>query len=131
MIVCQCGYLILLRRVQMIQSVIRTLLERTKNAIRGYFLWLKVGWPFAVLTCVVLAAVLLTIEQWIHVWVVLILGTVFTVLEMLNYAVERLCNLCAGTKYNNEVRIIKDVCAGTILVSGLALGAVALWVVLT
>ena len=114
----------------MIQSAIRDLIERTRNGIRGYFLWLKVGWPFVVLVSIVLAAAFLILDKWLHVWVILILGTVLTVCEMVNYAVEKLCDLCVGTKYNAAVRQIKDICAGTVLVSGLALGAAGLWIVL-
>jgi len=114
----------------MIQSSIRNLLDRTRNGIRGYFLWLKVGWPFAILTSVVLALALLLFDKWLHIWVILILGTGLTVTEMLNYAIERLCDRCMGTRYNEDVRLIKDLCAGAVLVSGLSLGAVGLWIVL-
>ena len=114
----------------MIQSAIRDLIARTINGIRGYFVWLRVGWPFAVLVSIVLAAAFLILDKWLHVWVVLILGTVLTVTEMLNYAIERLCDRCMGTRYNEDVRLIKDICAGAVLVSGLSLGAVGLWIVL-
>ena len=113
-----------------IQSVIRGLIARTINGIRGYFVWLRVGWPFAVLVSIVLAAAFLILDKWLHVWVVLILGTVLTVTEMLNYAIERLCDRCMGTRYNEDVRLIKDICAGAVLVAGLSLGAVGLWIVL-
>ena len=114
----------------MIQSAIRDLTARTKNGIRGYFIWLKAGWPFVVLVAVVLAAAFLILDKWLHVWVVLVLGTVLTVTEMLNYAMERVCDKCFGTKYDEEVKIIKDVFAGAVLVSGLSLGAVGFWIIL-
>jgi len=50
---------------------------------------------------------------------------------MLNYAIEKLCNLTAGTYYNPEVKLIKDLCAGAVLTSGVVLGLAGLWIITT
>jgi diacylglycerol kinase len=50
------------------------------------------------------------------------------VAEMLNTAIERLCNLI-NPSFSEEVRVIKDICAAAVLISGLALVVVGIWII--
>ena len=109
----------------------RLVMIRIIDGFRGIWQWLKVGWPFVVFFLVILAASLASIDNWLHIWVILILGTVLIIAEMLNYAIEKLCDLAIGTGYNHEVRLIKDICAGAVLASGVILGLAGLWIILT
>ena len=85
--------------------------KRIWCSIQGFFTWFKVGYPFVALFLVVLGVALIRERSWLHIWILLILGTTLTVAEMLNYAIERLCDIVT-TEKDNRVKIIKDVCAG-------------------
>lgn len=96
--------------------------------MRGFVLWFKVGYPFIILFLAVLIVALIRKEDWLHIWIILLLGATLTVTEMLNYAVEKLCNrVCKG--YDSEIKAVKDICSGAVLVAGLSLGVVGLWVI--
>lgn len=110
---------------------IRSLANRINNGIRGIRIWLKTGYLFTIFFLVILIASLLKTQNWLHIWVILTLGSVLIVTEMLNYAIEKLCNLTAGTYYNPEVKLIKDLCAGAVLTSGAVLGLAGLWIITT
>lgn len=107
----------------------RKYLSRINNGIRGIWRWLKVGKLFVTFFLVILIASLLTVDNWLHIWVILILGAVLTIAEMLNYAIEQLCDLIVGKGYNDQVRLIKDVCAGAVLAAGAILGIAGLWII--
>ena len=96
--------------------------------MRGFALWLKVGYPFVILFLAVLIAALMRGANWLHIWIILTLGATLTIAEMLNYAIERLCDV-VSVKRNDDIRAIKDICSGAVLVAGLALGIVGLWVI--
>jgi diacylglycerol kinase len=51
------------------------------------------------------------------------------VAEMLNYAIEKVCDLI-DISLNPKIRDIKDICAGAVLVSGIILGIVGLWIII-
>jgi len=99
-------------------------------SIRGFALWLKVGYPFMLLFLAVLGVALFKQVSWLHIWIILILGTTLTIAEMINYAIERLCDFVCKNKQNDNIRAIKDICAGCVLVAGLALGVVGLWIII-
>jgi len=99
-------------------------------SIRGFVLWLQVGYPFMLLFLAVLGIALFRGVSWLHMWIVLILGTTLTITEMINYAIERLCNFVCKNKQNDNIKAIKDILAGAVLVAGLALGVVGLWIII-
>jgi len=93
----------------------------------GVFTYAKVGYPYIVLALVLPLTAYLTGKSWLHMWVLLILGAVMVISEMLNYSIERLCNL-VEKNYNKDVKVIKDICSGTVLVSAVVLGVAWVWV---
>lgn len=104
------------------------LIRRTYVALKGFLTWFRVGYPFILLPSALLLAVWLLGYGWIELTIVFALGMILIVAEMFNYAIERLCNLVSPNK-NEDVRIIKDVCAGTVLVSGTVLVVVGLYII--
>ncbi len=53
-------------------------------------------------------------------WIVIILCiSIVLILEMLNTAIEKLCNLIT-TEFHPEIKTIKDVCAGAVLTAAVA-----------
>jgi len=98
-------------------------------SIQGFALWFKVGYPFIILFFAVLIAALMRGANWLHIWIILTLGATLTIAEMLNYAIEKLCDVVKPEK-DNRIKDIKDICSGAVLVAGLALGIVGLWVIL-
>jgi len=105
-------------------------LKRVRISMRGFALWLKVGYPFVILFLAVLIAALMRGANWLHIWIILTLGTTLTIVEMINYAIERLCNFVCKNKQNDNIRAIKDILAGAVLIAGLALGVVGLWIII-
>jgi len=97
-------------------------------SIRGFALWLKVGYPFVILFLAVLIAALMRGANWLHIWIILTLGATLTIAEMLNYAIEKLCDVVKPKK-DGRIKDIKDLCSGAVLVAGLALGVVGVWVI--
>ncbi len=96
--------------------------------MRGFALWLKVGYPFVILFLAVLVVALMRGADWLHIWIILTLGATLTIAEMLNYAIEKLCDIVKPGK-DNRIKDIKDICSGCVLVAGLALGVVGVWVI--
>lgn len=97
--------------------------------MEGFVAWLKVGYPFILLFLGVLGIALYRQVEWLHIWIILVLGATLTVAEMLNYAIEKLCDVVT-TKKDSRIKEIKDICAGAVLVAGLALGVVGIWIIL-
>ena len=95
----------------------------------GLTAWLRVEWSLVLLWLLILTAAVLGGCSVVQAWVILILGACLMITEMVNTAIERLCNLLEPN-YNTEVKAIKDVCAGAVLVSGLALIVVGSWIIL-
>ena len=102
--------------------------SRIGISIRGFAIWFKVGYPFVFLFLAVLIVALMRGANWMHIWVILTLGATLTIAEMLNYAIERLCDVVTVEKDDN-IKAIKDICSGAVLVAGLALAVVGLWVI--
>ncbi len=98
-------------------------------SMEGFVAWLKVGYPFILLFLGVLGIALYRQVEWLHIWIILVLGATLTVAEMLNYAIEKLCDVVT-TKKDSRIKEIKDICAGAVLVAGLALGVVGIWIIL-
>jgi diacylglycerol kinase len=103
-------------------------LTRERIGFEGLFLWLRTERSLFLLWLVILLVALLRGSSDLHIWVILILGTCLMVAEMLNTAIERLCNLI-NPGFSEEVRVIKDICAAAVLVSGLALVVVGSWII--
>ncbi len=103
-------------------------LRRIWVSMRGFALWLKVGYPFVILFLTVLIVALMRGANWLHIWIILTLGATLTIAEMLNYAIEKLCDVVTP-KRDGRIKDIKDICSGAVLVAGLALGVVGLWVI--
>lgn len=97
--------------------------------MRGFALWFEVGYPFVILFLVVLGVALMRGANWLHIWIILTLGATLTIAEMLNYAIERLCDMVKPKK-DSRIKDIKDICSGAVLVAGLALAVVGLWVII-
>ena len=104
--------------------------KRIWISMRGFALWLKVGYPFIILFVAVLIVALMRGENWLHIWIILTLGATLTIAEMLNYAIEKLCDV-VKPQNDGRIRDVKDLCAGSVLVAGLALAVVGLWVIFT
>ena len=97
--------------------------------MRGFALWLKVGYPFVILFLAVLIVALMRGANWMHIWIILTLGATLTIAEMLNYAIEKLCDV-VKPQNDGGIRDVKDLCSGAVLVAGLALAIVGLWVII-
>ncbi len=110
-------------------SVVGNWLKRVRISMRGFALWVKVGYPFILLFLAVLISALMRGANWLHIWIILTLGATLTIAEMLNYAIEKLCDV-VKPQNDGRIRDIKDLCSGAVLVAGLALGIVGLWVIL-
>ena len=102
---------------------------RTKVGIRGFIEWIKVGYPFAVLPGILLLVAWLMGYGWLELVVIFSLGMILIIAEMFNYAIEKLCNL-VEYRLDEDIRVIKDILAGTVFVSGMVLVAVSLYVIL-
>jgi len=107
----------------------RRWLKRLWVSIRGFCLWLKVGYPFVALFVAVLLVALIRGASWLHIWIILILGATLTVTEMLNYAIERLCDVVMPNE-DKRIKLVKDICAGSVLVAGVALLVVGGWIII-
>ncbi len=103
-------------------------LVRVRAALRGFLTWFKAGYPFVLLPGVLLLAVWLLGYGWIELTIVFALGMILVVAEMFNYAIEKLCNLVSPDR-SAEARTIKDICAGTVAVSGTVLVIVGLYII--
>lgn len=103
-------------------------LTRVRIGFKGLFFWLKTERSLFILWLLILLGAILRGSSNFHIWVILILGTCLMVAEMLNTAIERLCNLIIPG-FSEEVRVIKDICAAAVLVSGLALVVVGIWII--
>lgn len=108
---------------------VRNWVRRTVIAFRGFQIWLKVGYPFALLPAVFLLVIWLMGYGWLELAIVLSLGMVLVIAEMFNYAIEKLCNKVLPNT-SEDIRVIKDICAGAVLVSGLVLIIVFLYIIL-
>lgn len=96
---------------------------------RGFFEWVKVGYPFVVLPGVLLVVTWLMGYGWLELVIIFSLGMILIIAEMFNYAIEKLCNFVEG-KLNEDIRVIKDISAGAVFVSGVTLVAVSLYIIL-
>lgn len=103
--------------------------KRILISMRGFVIWLEVGWPFVLLFLGVLLLAIIRKAEWLHIWIILTLGSTLTIAEMLNFAIENLCDI-VEPDHNDRIKMIKDICAGAVLVAGLALGIVGIWIIL-
>ena len=67
---------------------------------------------------------------WLHYWIILTLGVTLTISEMLNTAIEKLCDIVMP-EYNDKIKAIKDICAGTVFITGLTLATMSVWLILS
>lgn len=72
---------------------------------------------FILFLVVILASIYLKINQYEWVLIFIVSFLVF-IIEMINSAIERLCDLYT-TKKNQKIKIIKDISAGAVLLSAL------------
>ena len=107
----------------------RRWLKRLKSGFAGLLTWIRIAWPFVFLWAAVLLGAVLAGCSIAQVWIILTLGTCLMIAEMLNTAIERLCDV-VEPHYNDTIGAIKDICAGAVLVSGLALIVVGAWIIL-
>jgi len=73
-----------------------------------------------------LAGALLSIstEEWL---VIILIFIIVTVIEIINTAIEKLCDV-VSPQYNENIKLIKDISAGAVLLS--AIGAVIVGVII-
>jgi diacylglycerol kinase (ATP) len=102
-------------------------MARLRNALRGLILWSKVGYPFLLFCLAVLLITYFMGSGWFYFWIALVLGLTLIVAEMLNHAIEELCDLI-NPNYSEDIKLIKDICAGAVLLSIVGLTAVGVWV---
>ena len=103
--------------------------KRTIVGIRGFISWIRVGYPFAILPGTLLLITWLMGYGWLELIIIFSLGMILVIAEMFNYAIEKLCNLVEH-KLDEDVRVIKDILAGTVLLSGVTLVVVSLYIIL-
>lgn len=104
-------------------------IRRTAIGFRGFRTWVRVGYPFALIPGVLLLTIWLMGYGWLEIVIVFALGMILVIAEMFNYAIEKLCNL-VNTQYDDRIKTVKDICAGTVLVSAAVLVTVALYIIL-
>ena len=110
------------------KSILLRWIKGLKVGFIGLFLWLRMEWPLFLLWLVILAVAILRGCTLLHLWILLILGVCLMVSEMLNTAIERLCDF-VEPNFNKEIKVIKDICTGAVLVSGLGLIVVGVWII--
>lgn len=103
--------------------------DRLRHSIRGIKLWLAEGYPFALLIIGAVTTAIVCKATWLHYWIILTISTTLLVSEMLNTAIEKLCNIISP-EYNSKVKAIKDICSGAVLVSGISLVAIISWLII-
>lgn len=103
-------------------------LKRIRTGTRGFLIWFKVGYQFILPPGILLLTIWLLGYGWIELTIVFALGMILIIAEMFNYAIEKLCNLVEPNK-SKEVKIIKDICAGTVAISGTVLVIVGLYII--
>ncbi|WP_107038351.1 diacylglycerol kinase family protein [Brumimicrobium mesophilum] len=92
-----------------------------KHAIRGLFLMIKTERNFKIhvfaLVCVLSLGFLLdiTTQDWIS---ILMVSALVISLEIINSAIEKICNLYSTDK-NEKIKNIKDISAGAVLMAAL------------
>ena len=64
-------------------------------------------------------------KQWIA--IILVIGMVW-ITEAINTCIEKVCNLCCGGKWHPQVKVIKDIAAGSVFLSALVSIAVGILV---
>lgn len=104
-------------------------MKRVSIGFKGFYLWLRAGYPFVLLVVGVLLVAWLRGNNWTELRPIFILGVVLIVTEMLDYAVERLCNSVVRG-FNLNVKVVKDVSAGAVLVIGLAFCISGLYIII-
>ncbi len=106
-----------------------SLLVRATTALKGFVLWLKVGYPFVLLLATILIIASLKHRSISELWLLGTIGAAFIVAEMINYSIERICNLI-DSKPNENIRVIKDVSAGAVWVAGMVLIIMGIYTIL-
>jgi len=102
--------------------------RRLKTGAKGFLLWARQEWLIVAAWVLFPVVAILRGCSWLHFWVLLILGTCLVISEMVNTAIEKLCDL-VEPNYNEKVRAIKDICAGAAMAAGVALVVVGFWVI--
>lgn len=118
----------LLREISAVDYVFGWL-SRIRIAFEGLFVWAKKGLPFVLLPGILMLVAWLMGCGRFAIAIIFSLGMILVMAEMFNYAIERLCNV-VDTNMNREIKVVKDVCAGAVLVSGGVLIAVSLYIIL-
>lgn len=111
-----------------ISSYVSSWITRVYVALRGVGVWFKAGYLFILPPGILLLVIWLLGYGWIELTVMFTLGMIFIIAEMFNYAIERLCSLISPA-LNEDVRVVKDICAGAVAVSGTVLVAVGLYII--
>jgi diacylglycerol kinase len=106
------------------------LVARTIIALRGLVTWVETGYIFLAFVVAILLGVWFSSGNWFHLWIVLILGAVLIVSEIVDTAVEHLCD-AVDKNFNSEIKIAKDLCAGAVLLSAVIMTIVAGWIIIS
>lgn len=95
--------------------------HRTLPAYNGFISWLLHGaWPFVVFPSVIFIIALILKWSVIEFAMLSVMSAILIVTEMINYAIERICDLIE-LNYDGRIKLIKDVAAGAVAVSAFGL----------
>ena len=117
------------QEVSMCIKLNKSLKSKAVNCLNGFILWAKKGYAIVIISVVTILTAWLLGAHWNLLMPIVLLNVIFVVAEVLNTAIERICNII-DRKWNVEIGKVKDISSSAVWIVGLTLLVIWLWVVI-